>query len=103
MAMKNNMAVIGLEDVLISLQERKVMELVFLRDITTSGLKCTNCSFLTVQTIKSCPYCGGEFEEIHYLVDLLAQKAVEMGVLIKVITENEKLARAGGIGAFLRF
>lgn len=102
-AMKNNMAVLGLEDVLANLQEGKVMRLVFLKDMTASGFKCSNCHFLTVQAIKFCPYCKGEFEGVHYMVDFAAQKAVEQGALIKVITENREFARAGGIGAFLRF
>lgn len=101
-AMKNDMAVIGLEDVLNSLQERNIMRLVFLKDLIASGFKCKNCNFLTVQEIKSCPCCGGEFENIHYLVDFIAQKAVEQGTLFEVITKSNELAKAGGIGAFLR-
>ncbi|MEK7271735.1 MAG: Vms1/Ankzf1 family peptidyl-tRNA hydrolase [Nitrospirota bacterium] len=102
-AMKNNMAVIGIEDVLGNLQEGKVMKLVFLKDLTAVGFKCSNCGFLTVQTIKSCPYCGGKFEGVHYLIDYTAQKAVEQGALIEIITKSDELVKAGGIGAFLRF
>jgi peptide chain release factor subunit 1 len=101
--MKNDMAVIGLEDVLTKLQERRIMKLIFLKDMKNSGFKCTNCGFLTSQTIKSCPYCEGKFEEINFLIDFAAQKAVEQGVLIEVVTKSDELAKAGGIGAFLRF
>ncbi len=102
-AMKNNMAVIGLENSLANLQEGKVMKLVFLKDLTASGFKCSNCNFLTVQAIKSCPYCAGKFEEVRYLIDYAAQKAVEQGALIEVIAKSDELGKAGGIGAFLRF
>ncbi len=102
-AMKNNMAVIGLEDVLSDMQEGKIMKLVFLKDKMANGYKCTNCNFLTSQSIEACPYCKGKFEGVNYMVDLAAQRAVEQGVLIEVITESDRLAQAGGIGALLRF
>jgi peptide chain release factor subunit 1 len=102
-AMKKNMAVLGLEDVLFNLQEGKVMDLIFLKDLTASGLKCSNCDFLTVQSIKSCPYCSGSFDTINYIIDYAAQKAVELGARIEVIRKSDELARAGGIGAQLRF
>ncbi|MBI5026535.1 MAG: hypothetical protein HZC12_07400 [Nitrospirae bacterium] len=102
-AMKNNMAVIGLEDVLASIQEGSVMKLVFLRGSTAQGFMCTNCGFLTSQALKNCPYCKGVFEAVSYLIDFAVQKAVEQGALIEVVTDSKKLADAGGIGAFLRF
>lgn len=102
-AMKNDMAVIGLEDVLINIQEGKVMKLVFLKDMTVRGFKCINCGFLTSQEIKTCPYCGGKFDEVNYLIDFATQKAVERGAIIKVVTESNELQRVGGVGAFLRF
>ena len=86
-----------------AVQEGKVMKLVFLKDLTAAGFKCSSCSFLTVQTIKSCPYCGGKFEGVNYLIDYTAQKAVEQGALIEIITKSDELVKAGGIGAFLRF
>ncbi len=102
-AMKNNMAVIGLENALASLQEGKVMKLVFLKDLKAQGFKCSNCNFLTVQAIKSCPYCAGKFDEVPYLIDYAAQKAVEQGALIEVINKSDEFGKAGGVGAFLRF
>jgi peptide chain release factor subunit 1 len=102
-AMKKNMAVLGIEDVLINLQEGKVMELVFLKELSASGFKCSNCDFLTIQKVKTCPYCGGNFEDVHYIIDFAAQRAVELGARIEIITKSEELKRRGGIGAFLRF
>ena len=40
---------------------------------------------------------------VNYIVDLLAQRAVEQGALIEVLDSNKKLKDAGKIGAFLRF
>ena len=102
-AMKNENAVIGIENVLNALQEGRVMRLVVLKDFKQSGLACKECGYLTVQNISSCPYCKGEVESANYLVDMIAQKAIEQGAGVAVSSENKKLQDAGSIGAFLRF
>jgi peptide chain release factor subunit 1 len=101
--MKNENAVIGIEDVINALQEGRVMKIVVLKDFKHAGLSCKTCDSLTVQDISSCPYCKGEMQKVNYIVDLLAQKAVEQGALVDVISQNKKLQEAGSIGAFLRF
>ncbi len=101
--MKNENAVIGIEDVLHTLQEGRIMKLLLLKDFKRSGLTCKNCGFLTVQQVSTCPYCKGKPKKVNYIVDLLAQKAVEQGALVEVLTDNKKLKDAGKIGAFLRF
>jgi len=101
--MKNENAVIGIEDVLHTLQEGRIMKLLFLKDFKKSGLACKNCGFLTVQQVSTCPYCQGKTKKVNYIVDLLAQRAVEQGALVEVLTDNKKLKDAGKIGAFLRF
>lgn len=101
--MKNENAVTGIEDVLHTLQEGRIMKLLFLKDFKRSGLACKNCGFLTVQKVSNCPYCKGKTMRVNYIVDLLAQRAVEQGALIEVLDSNKKLKDAGKIGAFLRF
>lgn len=102
-ALKNENAVIGIEDVLNALQGGYIMRLVFLKDYRQSGLICRNCGYLTVQHILICPYCKDEMQKVNYIVDLAAQKAVEHGAFIEIISENKKLQDSGSIGAFLRF
>jgi peptide chain release factor subunit 1 len=102
-AMKNENAVIGVENVLNAIQEGRVMRLILLKDFKQTGLACKECGHLTVQNISSCPYCKGEVESANYLVDMIAQKAIEQGAGVAVSSENKKLRDAGSIGAFLRF
>jgi len=102
-AMKNENAVIGIEDVLNALQEGRIMKLIFLKDYKQAGLSCKKCGYLTVQDISSCPYCKGEMQKVNYIVDLVAQKAVEQGAFVEVASKNKKLEESGSIGAFLRF
>ena len=42
-------------------------------------------------------------QKVNYIVDLVAQKAVEQGAMVEVVSENKKLEESGSIGAFLRF
>ena len=101
--MKNKSAVLGLEDVLHALQQQRVMKLVFLKDLKTSGYSCNSCGFLTVQKVDVCPYCKGGMEMVDYIVDLAGEKAIGQGALVDVLSDDKKLREAGGIGAFLRF
>ena len=102
-ARKNENAVIGIEDVLNALQEGRIMKLFFLKDFNRSGLSCAQCEHVTTQKIKVCPYCNGGMRKVNHIVDLIAQKAIEHGAFIEVLSENKKLKRAGNIGAFLRY
>jgi peptide chain release factor subunit 1 len=102
-AMKNENAVLGIENVLNALQEGRIMKLVLLKDYKQSGLSCIKCGYLTVQNIASCPYCKGETEKVNYIVDFAAQKAIEQGSFVEVVSDNKKFREAGSIGAFLRF
>ncbi|MBI4689691.1 MAG: hypothetical protein HY754_05445 [Nitrospirae bacterium] len=103
MANKGENAVIGIEDTLNALQEGRVMRLVFVKDLKDSGYVCGNCGYLTKQKVSDCPYCKGDIDQVPYLVDLAAQKAVENGAQVEIIYDNKELLNAGGIGAFLRF
>jgi peptide chain release factor subunit 1 len=102
-AMKNENAVIGLENVLNALQEQRVMKLFFVKDHKASGCICNSCGLLTAQKIESCSYCSGGIEAVDYMIDLAAEKAVQQGAIIEIVTESKKLLDAGGIGAILRF
>ncbi len=102
-AMKNENAVIGIENVLNALQEGRIMRLVILEDYRNTGLSCINCGNLAIQELSSCPYCKSEMQKVNYIVDLVAQKAVEQGAMVEIVSKNKKLEEAGNIGAFLRF
>ena len=101
--LKNENAVLGLDNVVNALQEQRVMKLVFAKDYKASGYNCSSCGSLSVQKIDPCPLCNGKMESVDYMVDLVGQKAIQQSALIEVVSESKKLLDAGGIGAFLRF
>jgi peptide chain release factor subunit 1 len=92
-AMKNENAVIGVEDVLNALQEGRIMKLVFMKDYKKSGIRCGECGYLTIQDISSCPYCKGKMKKANHIIDLIAQKAVEQGAFVEVVTESKRRSR----------
>ncbi len=103
-ALKNEAAVLGLENVLNALQEHRVMKLVLLSSYTyNNGWVCRSCGFITAQEIDFCPYCKGEFEALDNILDIVIQKALQQGAFVEVIQQNDDLSKVGGIGAFLRF
>jgi len=103
-AMKGTQAVLGLADVIGAVTEGKVHRLVVVKDYNASGFKCVNCSLLSLEDIARCPYCGSETEPVEYLVELVAQRAVEQGATVEVLAyETEPLKDKGNIGAILRF
>lgn len=101
--MKNENAVIGIENVLNALQEGRIMKLIILKNYKTAGLSCINCGNPAIQEFISCPYCKGAMQQVTNIADLVAQKAVEQGAIVEVVSGNKKLEESGSIGAFLRF
>jgi peptide chain release factor subunit 1 len=101
--MKNENAVIGIENVLNALQEGRIMKLIILKNYKTAGLSCINCGNPAIQEFISCPYCKGTMQQVTNIADLVAQKAVEQGAIVEVVSGNKKLEESGSIGAFLRF
>lgn len=102
-AMKNENAVLGLDNVINALQQQRVMKLVFVKNYKASGYTCSACGYMSVQRVDSCPFCNGKMELVDYMVDLAGEKAIQQNAFIEVVSENKKLMDAGGIGAFLRF
>lgn len=102
-AMKKENAVLGIDNVLSSLHEGRVMNLLYIKDYNDSGNFCRGCGFLTSQKIDKCPHCKDAVQKTDYILDIAALKAIEQGASVEVINENDKLKSAGSIGAFLRY
>ncbi|MCC7202249.1 MAG: hypothetical protein IT393_06300 [Nitrospirae bacterium] len=102
-ASKKGTAAAGLEDVLSHMQKGNIHHLIYLEGFRSSGHKCTSCNFLTVQSLKSCPFCNTAMEGIEHLIDFAIQRAIDQGAEISAIAENRQLAEAGNIGALLRY
>jgi peptide subunit release factor 1 (eRF1) len=96
-------ATAGLSDTLLALQEHRPWILLVAAGYEASGVRCQNCRFLMLTEREECPLCGGKVERVEDLVETMVHRALEQGVEIEIVRDNEKLAEAGSIGSLLRY
>ncbi|MFN3821237.1 MAG: hypothetical protein ACK4OO_02795, partial [bacterium] len=96
-------SILGLSDVLSMLQQGNIRKLYVLSQYRDRGMVCRNCGALTPLRDRPCPYCGGDMEEVPYIVDWAIQKALEQGARVDMLDNSPELEKAGGIGAILRY
>ncbi len=102
-ALKNLNAVLGIDDVMNALEEKKVMRLYVIENLMVSGYHCRGCGFITTQKVKTCPYCNSIPEGRDNIMDLAMEKAIEQDALVEVVSGESRLREYGGIGALLRY
>lgn len=105
-SLKNNNAVIGIDDVFKYLRDKRVMKLVTAKDYKVEGFICQNCGFATTQNVDCCMECGGCIMKNDNLIEKASEMAIEQSALVEVVKDEkdrQRLIEYGGIGAFLRF
>ncbi|MFW6082798.1 MAG: host attachment protein, partial [Chloroflexota bacterium] len=101
-AAKGENGVIRLADTLGAAHEGRVQTLVIDRDYHESGYQCKNCAYITDQALETCPFCGGDFEEIPDAAEALVTKVIEEGGEVQVVDDHPKVKQFG-VGALLRY
>nr|HID13867.1 hypothetical protein [Anaerolineae bacterium] len=101
-AAKGRGGVIRLADTLGAAHEGRIQTLVIARDYHQPGYQCRNCAYITDQSLKICPFCGGEFVEIPDAAEALVTKVIEDGGKVEVVDDHPKIAEFG-VGALLRY
>lgn len=96
-------AVTGLADTFYVAHQGRVHTLVVEKDFETDGYLCGGCNYVSAEPIAKCPFCGGKPELIHEAVNRVIQQIIETGGKVETVTDNEALAKAGHIGAILRY
>ncbi len=100
-AAKGANGVVRLGETLSMAYEGRVQVLIVERDFHQAGYRCTQCSYLTAQTINPCPFCGASFVEIPDAAEAVVTQVVEKGGTVEVV-ENGAMGEAH-IGALLRY
>lgn len=103
---KNDNAVLGIDDVMKYLRERRVMKIIIPKDYKIEGYVCSSCGFATQQKIDCCMECGGCIVKNYNLIEKATEMALQSGALIEVVKDEKErslLIDNGSIGAFLRF
>jgi hypothetical protein len=101
-ALSGTRAVLGPEDVILAVNERRVERLMMEEDFTGWGWRCFNCDALGMREAESCPYCGGELTTVEDLPEELAGRVLAEDGEIEVVRHSKKLHSYRGTGALLR-
>ena len=95
-------AVVGLDDVLTALVERRVDTLLVSDGFEAPGWNCPSCGFLATRG-PGCPLCSTRMEKADDVVEEAVQGALNQSVHVEVCRGNADLDVLGRIGALLRF
>jgi peptide chain release factor subunit 1 len=102
-AAKGGGAVTGLADTFYVAHQGRVHTLVLERGFEANGYLCDGCGYVSAEPITKCPFCGGKPHPIEGAVNRLVQKVIESGGKVETVAANEALAKAGHVGAILRY
>jgi peptide chain release factor subunit 1 len=102
-AAKGGGAVIGVADTLYAAHEGRVHTLVVEKGFETEGYLCEGCGYLSPQQMARCASCGGEPQRVSDAVNRIVGRVIEVGGKVEVVQDSEALAKAGHIGAVLRY
>jgi len=102
-AAKESGAVVGLDATLDAINSDRVSTLVILNGYQQPAYRCTDCGFLTVKPLRTCPSCSGAMTELMDMVDLAVNRTMRQGGDVEVLHGNLELDKAGKIGALLRY
>ena len=97
-----NGAVVGVDDVLGALVERRVDTLLVSDGFEVPGWRCPACAFLASRG-PSCPVCSTRMEQTDDVVEEAVQEALNQSCHLEVCRDNADLDVLGRIGALLRF
>ena len=100
---RGNGATVGLSDTLVALQEHRPGTLLISAGYEASGYRCQSCRYLMLVEREECPLCGSSVGHVDDLVETMTLRALELGVDVEIVRDNEELEEAGAIGALLRY
>ncbi len=103
-ALRGGPGVLGPDDVVLALNEKRVHTLVIEDDFRRAGYRCDNCGALgaKAEAAEVCPFCAGDLRVVHDLREALVASALAAGGRVEVLPHGNKLHGYRGVGAFLR-
>lgn len=102
-AAKGGNGVVSLDSTLEAVHSGRVQILLLSEAYRQPGYRCSECGYLTVQSLPNCPFCQGSFAEIEDAVELAVRKVLAKGGQVEVLHDNPDLVAAGNIAALLRY
>jgi peptide subunit release factor 1 (eRF1) len=101
-AMRGGLAVIGAEDVVLAVNERRVHRLILEEDFERSGWRCRNCGALGTNHDEVCSFCQGPLARVDSLGEELVGRILAEDGEIEVVAHNNRLHEYNGVAALLR-
>ena len=102
-AAKGGGAVIGLADTFYAVHEGRVHTLVVEKAFESEGYLCEGCGYISEGPMIKCASCGGKPQKVNDAVNRIVRRTIEVGGKVETVEDNAALARAGHIGAILRY
>jgi Bacterial archaeo-eukaryotic release factor family 10 len=95
--------VVGLDETLAQLQDGRIGSVLVVRGLESALRQCQNCGDINRSSDPHCILCGGSRHEV-MLSQILDKVAVEHHTKVEILDPGaaKKLAKAGGIGGWLR-
>ncbi|MEJ2750219.1 MAG: hypothetical protein P8183_20275 [Anaerolineae bacterium] len=99
---KGGNAVIGLDDTLQAISEKRVQSLIISDGFRTPGFVHRESDFVTANLARS-PLSDHDMTEVEDVVDVAVALTMNQGGHVEIISNNASLEGAGRIGAILRY
>jgi len=96
-------AVVGLEPILDAVNGRRVRHLVVNSGFHKPAWLCTNCGLATLNSAQVCRNCDHQTQPIPDASDYAVSSVLRNGGEVTIVPGDETLAKAGSIGALLRY
>jgi peptide subunit release factor 1 (eRF1) len=101
-AMRGGLAVLGPEDVVLAVNERRVHRLILEEDFERSGWRCRNCSALGMNHDEVCSFCQGPLARVDALGEELVGRVLAEDGEVEVVAHTNRLHSYCGVAALLR-
>jgi peptide subunit release factor 1 (eRF1) len=96
------LAVLGPEDVVLAVNQRRVHRLILEDDFDRTGWMCRNCGALGINHVQRCSYCDGELSWVEALGEEIAGRVIADDGDVEIVPHTNKLHSYRGIAAMLR-
>jgi peptide subunit release factor 1 (eRF1) len=101
-AKQGGLAVLGPEDVVLAVNERRVHRLILEDDFERTGWMCRNCGALGIDHVQRCSYCNGELSWVEALGEEIAGRVIADDGEVEIVPHTNKLHSYRGVAAMLR-
>ena len=97
------MGVLGIKATINALNLEQAKTIIYDINFKHDGYVCNSCTYLTVEQEETCPHCDLKLTYYSDIVDEIIEDALKQGCEVVDAENNERLVKAGSIGAVLRY